>query len=125
MKIGILYICTGKYVVFWKEFYNSFMKNFCNDCEKDFFVFTDSSKIEFEEKENVHKIFQENLGWPYNTLMRFSMFDSIKETLKKFDYLYFFNANMICNKKVYENEILPNLDNGKKLIVVIHPRSWK
>ena len=28
MKVGILYICTGKYIVFWEEFYKSCQKYF-------------------------------------------------------------------------------------------------
>lgn len=26
-KIAILYICTGKYVVFWKDFFDSYEEN--------------------------------------------------------------------------------------------------
>ena len=33
-KIGMLYICTGKYTVFWPEFYRSFEEKFLPGCEK-------------------------------------------------------------------------------------------
>ncbi len=97
MKIGILYICTGKYSIFWKKFYSSMEKNFIVDAEKHYFVFTDSPDIEFEkENRRIHRIYQEDLGWPNNTLMRFHMFLKQEKELVNMDYLFFFNAN--CNK---------------------------
>ena len=46
MKVGILYICTGKYIVFWEEFYKSCQKYFLSDseCVKQYYVFTDVDK---------------------------------------------------------------------------------
>ena len=40
MKIGILYICTGNYTVFWEDFYESFSKYFCTNSEIHYFVFS-------------------------------------------------------------------------------------
>ena len=40
--IGMLYICTGKYTVFWPEFYETFSRNFLPGCKKEYFVFTDA-----------------------------------------------------------------------------------
>ena len=44
-QIAILYICTGKYVVFWKDFYQSFEKKFLKKSEVEYFVFTDAAYI--------------------------------------------------------------------------------
>ena len=33
--IGMLYICTGKYTVFWPEFYETFSRNFLPGCKKN------------------------------------------------------------------------------------------
>lgn len=41
-KVAVLYICTGKYDVFWKDFYISYEKYFLPDCEKHYYVFTDA-----------------------------------------------------------------------------------
>lgn len=41
-KVGMLYICTGKYTVFWPEFYRTFNEKFLPNCEKEYFVFTDA-----------------------------------------------------------------------------------
>lgn len=119
MKIALLYICTGEYQVFWKDFFESFEKNFLIDCEKHYFVFTDAEKIYNEDKcERIHKIYQKNLGWPGNTLFRYRMFNSIESELKSFDYVFFMNANIVCVDKVDKAEFLPY---EEKLLVVQHP----
>lgn len=46
-KVGMLYICTGKYTVFWPEFYRTFAEKFLPGCEKEYFVFTDAPAIEY------------------------------------------------------------------------------
>lgn len=94
MRIGILYICTGKYSIFWEQFYKSaeqyLMRKDFRICE--YYVFTDSPKLYGEDtNSHVHRIYQENLGWSGNSLMRFHMFLSIKERLEQeTDSLYFF-----------------------------------
>ena len=88
-NIAILYICTGKYDIFWEDFYKTSEKYFLNNSEKHYFVFTDAQSIYDENCDRVHKIYQKTLGWPYNTLMRFNMFKGIEEKLKEFDYIFF------------------------------------
>ena len=43
MRIGILYICTGKYDIFWKDFYLSAERYFMQDQSFiiEYYVFTD------------------------------------------------------------------------------------
>lgn len=118
MKIGILYICTGKYHVFWEQFFQSAEKFLLPRTEKHYFIFTDfGGELMGQNAGKITRIFQEKLGWPYDTLMRFKMFLKTEEQLKKCDYLYFFNANMQFRDFVGE-EILPN-ETG--LIGVLHP----
>jgi hypothetical protein len=120
MKIGILYICTGKYDIFWKDFYLSCEKYFIRDAEKEYFVFTDAPQVEFEEGNNkIHKIFQKNLGWPGNTLKRYDIFLGIKEKFLNFDYIFFLNANLLFLEEIKEAEFLP--DGEKKLVACLHP----
>ena len=118
-KIAILYICTGQYKIFWDGFYNSFQRYFLPNCQKEYFVFTD--KDDLCREENVHLIYIEHREWPYNTLLRFEFFLSIREKLEQFHYIFFFNANMKCNKNIIEKEFLPNVSNGENLVVAIHP----
>lgn len=121
MSIAILYVCTGKYTVFWNEFYNSFKTNFCPKSEKTFFVFTDANQLRYENEADVIKVYQECLGWPYDTLMRFEMFSKVHKELEQFDYIFFFNANMICKTIITEKDFLPDISKGQKLTVVKHP----
>ena len=119
-KIGILYICTWRYVVFWEDFYKSSETYFCKDeeCEIYYFVFTDSKKIKFESNKRVHKIYQEHFKWPFPTLHRFKTFNKSKNRYKDMDYLYFFNANMLFVDYVGK-EIFP--DKNKSYSFCQHP----
>ena len=119
LKIAILYICTGKYDVFWKEFYRSCEQYFLPNSNKNYFVFTDSKEL-YDEKNNdkIVKIYQEKLGWPYDTLMRFDLFSRIENKLAEFDYIFFLNANVVFLKTVEESSLF---NNDNDLFVVIHP----
>lgn len=120
MKIGILYICTGAYTVFWKDFYLSAGKNFLPGAEKHYFVFTDSPGIAFEkDNRHIHRIYQADLGWPGNTLRRFEMFLRIEKELMTMDYLFFCNANLLCLKKITTAELLPQGE--QNLAATLHP----
>ena len=118
MKIGILYICTGAYSVFWEKFYQSFSKNFCKNSELHYFVFSDK-EMDFSGKINIHFYKIQNQPWPLITLLRFHTFLSVEDELNKFDYLFFFNSNMECHSEVTEAEFLPNSEEG--LLFVRHP----
>lgn len=118
--VWVMYICTGKYDIFWKDFYTSSEKFFLSDCEVHYFVFTDAESIYAEEgNDRVHRIHQESLGWPDNTLMRFHIFLSQKARLEKMDYLVFFNANMKFLSQVSADEFLPSGDSN--FLGVQHP----
>jgi hypothetical protein len=95
-------------------------KNFIEDSEKHYFVFTDSPEIDFEkENSRIHRIYQKNLGWPDNTLKRFHIFLSIENQLTNMDYLFFFNANLVILEKINKEEFLPI--NNKNLVATLHP----
>ncbi|MEK7202853.1 MAG: family 6 glucosyltransferase [Patescibacteria group bacterium] len=120
MEIGILYICTGKYKIFWKKFYLSCEKNFITEAEKEYFVFTDAESIDFEkENKNIHKIYQENLGWPNNTIKRYEIFLKSKKKMEEMDYLFFFNANIVVLKNITTEEFLPH--GQEKIVGCLHP----
>ena len=116
MNIGVLIICNGKYNVFFKDLYESSEKYFLKNHKKTYYVFTDGDII---ESENIKKIYQDSLGWPYNTLKRFEMFNNISEVLINEDYLFFLNANMLFTDDVGD-EVIPN-DNNDFLMGVNHP----
>lgn len=115
--VAVLYICTGEYFVFWKEFYESYEKFFLKECKKTYFVFTDYEKSYFDVP-NVEVIYQKKLGWPYDTLMRFEIFNRVESRLKEFDYIFFMNANMKCVTDITVEEFLPIKE---ELLFVQHP----
>lgn len=120
-KIGILYICTGNYDVFFNEFYHTAEKFLLPNSEKHYYVFTDSQNI--INTPNIHKIYQEKLGWPKDTLMRFHLFLNIENQLNECDYLFFFNANYTFTELINESEILPNSEHNF-LVGQIHPVAY-
>jgi hypothetical protein len=120
MKVAILYICTGRYNQFFKGFYESCEKYFLKDiAEVEYFVFTDDMALSNSRKVHLHK--KECKGFPADSLFRFDMFISIKEELKEFDYLFFFNANMLFVAPVGV-EFLPK---RQGIAAVIHPGFYK
>lgn len=124
-SIGILYICTGPYCLFWEDFYNTFEKNFLPGFEKKYFVFTDADYIYKEELPNVIRYETKPQPWPLITLLRFATFLSIEDEIKKCDYLMFSNANIVCEKTVDASEILPRESYGETLFVTAHPGYFK
>lgn len=120
ITVGILYICTGNYKIFWKDFYESMEQHFLTDYEKQYFVFTDSEEIDFaKDNPRIHRIHQPNIGWPDNTLMRFHIFLRIEQELRKLDYLYFCNANLQIMQDIRAEDVLPS--ETERLTAVLHP----
>jgi hypothetical protein len=117
MKIAILYICTGKYSIFWDNFFKSSEQFLLLDHEKHYFVFTDSSEIITAGR--IHTIFQSKRGFPLDSLLRFEMFMTISDKLKLFDYIYFFNSNIQFVSPVGD-EILPDESHGG-IVGFLHP----
>ncbi len=124
-KIGILYICTGKYSVFWDTFYQSAEAYLLFGKEKHYYVFTDDEvlKHRYHNNFNITFINQKKLGWPLDTLLRFDMFVSIEDMLKEMEYLFFFNANMEFTSAVGD-EILPKGEESE-LTAVLHPGYYR
>jgi hypothetical protein len=117
MKIGIMYLATGRYICFWEEFFKSAEKFLFPEHEKVYFVLTDNEHIYAEENDNVKKYFYPKLSWPEAGLMKYDAFLKAKEEFKDIDYLYYFNANMVFIDKIGD-EILPDEKNGNLAIAV-------
>lgn len=116
-KIGVLYICTGKYAAFWDGFYASAKKNLCVDSQLIFYVFTDNEELLNLHVDDVRFIYKKSEPWPMPTLMRFSTFLSRKEKYLEVDYLLFCNANLIIEQPITTAEILSD----KPYFATIHP----
>lgn len=121
-KVAMFYICTGKYNLLWKEFYESSEEFFLRDFYKEYFVFTDAEKLEYENQNSrIHRIKQEKMPWPYPALYRYKMFGRISDDVKDFDYVFFFNANALFLKEITDNMILPDSNKKELLTVLKHP----
>lgn len=109
-KIAILYIGTGRYTIFWKEFFDSCERFFIPDTQKHYFFFTDSDEL--KSTDNVTIVKQDNLGWPLIACLRYKILNKLKEELKGFDYAFFFNGNMEFIRPITEEEFLPTQEDG-------------
>ena len=105
-KIAVLYICTGKYSIFWKDFYTSCESFFLPEIRKEFFVWTDKEQL-IQGLDNVKVFPRESGGFPADSLYRFEMFLQAENELRDCDYIYYFNANTLFLQPVGE-EILPD-----------------
>lgn len=121
-SVAILYIAIGQYACFWKGFYVSAERYLLPNTKKEYFIFTDQETLYADKDESVHIIFQEDLGWPLNTLLRFSFFNSIKDQLRQYDYIFFMNANILINQTITEQEFLPKEED---YLFVLHHAFWK
>ncbi len=120
--VAILYICTGRYTLFWPNFFRSAEQYLLPGYDKQYFVFTDADALEGESGGMVHRIPQEALPWPYPTLYRFRFFARIASQLQGFDYIFFFNANCRIVRPITPEMILPAAD--EELVVTNHPYYW-
>jgi hypothetical protein len=117
--IGILYICTGRYTVFWRDFYLSAEKYFLPEMTKKYFIFTDTEKIEFDDNPQVKILPMKNLGWPDNTLRRFANFLKYRDCYGDVDFLFFFNANALFVTSITSEGFLPTAN--QPLVFCKHP----
>ena len=110
-NVGLLVVATGKYISFVHPLIESARKHFCRNHRVTYFVFTDQ---ELDPPEDVVRIDQRRLGWPYDTMMRYQMYLDHWEKLSKQDYLFACDADMLFVGDVGD-EIL-----GKR-VATLHP----
>ena len=111
-RIGIIYIAIGIYDEFWKDFYPSCQCYFCPDAHKGFEVFTDSSRLQKMNLENViwHPV--KDRGFIYNVSAKSEFICKIANRLKeKYDYVFFLNGNFKFVEPIYSYEVLPSKEN--------------
>lgn len=118
---GLLYLCTGKYEMFFDDFYTSFEEHFLPGTTKNYFVFTDSERLrsKYAQASNIRFFAIEHKGWPLGTLLRNRYFHENFAAFEGHDYLFFCNANLVCKQTVYLNEL--GLVDGHQLCGVQHP----
>ena len=68
--------------------------------------------------EEVNVFYQDNFGWPFNTLYRYHMFLRAKDQLLDCDYVVFFNSNCMFNSLIAVDEFFGT---NKNLVACLHP----
>lgn len=101
-KIGLCITATGRYDAYAQKLIESARKYFCVEDEVTFFVFTDG---QIELAPDIVIIYQQRLGWPDDTLKRFSFYAQQQKLLQEMDYVFATDADMLFVDYV-GNEIL-------------------
>lgn len=101
-KIALLVMATGKYINFVPPLLKTARQHFCPNHDVTFCVFTDG---QLKEVPDVLRFEQAQMGWPYDSMMRFHTYYKYKDQLQDFDYLYACDADMLFADTV-GNEIL-------------------
>lgn len=111
-KIGLCIMATGKYLSYAEKLITSARTHFCKNHEVFYFVFTDGQLQ--NTGPDIVRIEQKRLGWPYDTMMRFHTYYTVKELLQEMDYIFAIDADMIFVNTVAD-EILGDL------VATLHP----
>lgn len=91
-SVGLLMVATGKYIQFIPALIESARKFFCKGHDVHYFVFTDGT---LQTEADTTLIFQKRLGWPHDTLKRFSMYAAHADAYQHLDYLFALDADML------------------------------
>lgn len=110
-NVGLLIMATGKYIQFVDPLIRSAEKHFCKNHNVTYFIFTDAPR---KSAGNIVYVYQQRLGWPYDTMMRYHAYLAHEELLRTQDYLFATDADMLFVDKVGD-EILGDL------VATIHP----
>lgn len=115
-KVAVLFIATGRYIAFWKEFYKASKQYFLTEHDVHYFLFTDHSEV--ETGDDVTLVSKPFYPWPMETLRRFETFLNIQQELQQYDYIYFMNGTLLPVAPMGQ-EIFPT--SRQKLMVTLHP----
>ena len=89
-KIGLCVMATGKYIAYIPRLLDSADIYFLPYHDVTYFVFTDSPFEHVKTK----TIYQAQIGWPYDSMMRFETYYKHKDLFADFDYIYAIDADM-------------------------------
>ncbi len=104
-RVALCAVATGRYDVFAEQLIESARQYFCTEHDVHYFIFTDGT---ITPAPDVTTVFQKRLGWPRDTLMRFSIYLQHKDLFDSFDYIYATDADMLFVAPV-DSEILSDL----------------
>lgn len=91
-KVGLLIVATGKYDRFVDPLIRSARQHFCTNHEVTYYVFSDGN---IPQADDIVQVYQKRLGWPYDTLMRNSIYHNHRDVFASEDYLFALDADML------------------------------
>ena len=91
-RVGLLVMATGKYSSYVDALLDSADRYFCKGHEVSYIVFTDGH---IQSRDNLTVVHQEQLGWPYDTMMRFAVYYKNRHVFEHCDYLFACDADML------------------------------
>ena len=91
--------------MFWPDFYKSAREHLLPEAEVRYFVFSDGELP--VTGPDVTVFHNDDMGWPLNTMMRYDMFCRVADTLSRYDYLMFLNANCKILRTIHADDMLP------------------
>ena len=104
-NIGLCIVATGEYDAYAQKLIESARTHFCKNHKVKFFVFTNGT---IEAASDVVIVPQDRLGWPYDGLKRFHIYEAHQYLFKDVDYLFAADADMLFVAPVGD-EILSDL----------------
>ncbi len=106
LKIGVCIMATGSYDTEACTLIESGRRFFCSNHDVKYFVFTDGTQV--KEAPDVVRVKQKSLGWPYDALKRFHVYDDHAALYEKMDYIFAIDADRVFVAPVGE-EVLSDL----------------
>jgi histo-blood group ABO system transferase len=103
--VGVCVVATGKYNAYAQEMIATAKSHFLPEHDVTYFVFTDRP---LQEADDVVRIEQPRVGWPYDALKRSHIYIAHRSQLEHMDYLYSIDADMRFTAPV-GNEIFGDL----------------
>lgn len=94
LKIGLMIIATNKYEKFIQGLISSADRYFLNDYEVTYYVFTDSDKKIYSNR-NIETINIEHKSFPFASMDRFKHFYKNKDKLQKENYLFYVDVDSL------------------------------
>jgi histo-blood group ABO system transferase len=93
-SIALLIIATNKYIDFATQLIESADKFFLTKFNVEYILFTDHHDLTLKSDRKINIIRVNHKPWPWMTLGRYQIFQSKKEKLLNYDYLFYCDADM-------------------------------
>jgi histo-blood group ABO system transferase len=110
--IGIILICTGKYIGYVKNTIKKINDKFLINYNKIYYIITDNTNF-FNDITTKYNVVLQHIykkGFPNDTLYRYNYMLLVKEHLdKNTQYMFYFDVDMDIEDYVFEN-ILPDIN---------------